>query len=521
MSQQQRGAVAAGHPVTAAAAVEILRDGGNAFDAIIAAHFTACVVEPVLASLGGGGYLLARARDREPEIFDFFVQTPGSNRLEGTPDFYPIQADFGTVTQEFHIGLGSVAVPGSIRGMFEIHRHHGTLPMTRLVQPAVAAARDGVRFNRLQAYIFDIVKPIYSALPATADNYRAEGRQATDPRLVEEGDLLQQPALANAIEALAREGDALFYRGEIAARIARLCRDGGGYLGLADLESYRVLRRQPLAIPYRHGRFFTNSPPASGGLLIAFALQLLEQWRLADFGFGSARHLDLLAGIMAATNQARLELLSGAGDQDDMLSLLDSRHLQAYRQVVRDHARCNRGTTHISVMDAAGNAAAMTVSNGEGCGHLVPGTGIMLNNMLGEEDINPAGFHCWQPGQRMTSMMSPGLLLMDNGIQVALGSGGSNRIRTAILQVISNLVDFGMSPEQAVAAPRVHCENDNLNIEPGFPQSVLEQLASAYPVHHVWQQQNLFFGGVHSVEWDGTRFHGVGDPRRGGVGAVA
>lgn len=501
--------------------MEILEDGGNAFDAIIAAHFAACVVEPVLASLGGGGYLLARAAGSAPLIHDFFVQTPARSCLDGKPDFYPIQADFGTVTQEFHIGLGSVAVPGSIRGMFEIHRQYGTLPMTRLVQPAVSAAREGVRFNRLQAYIFDIVKPIYSALTATADNYRADGRLPADPRLVEEGDLLRQPDLADTIEALAREGDALFYSGEIAVRIARQCREGGGYLDRNDLGNYRVLRRPPLVIPYRDSRFFTNSPPASGGLLIAFALQLLEQWRPADLQFGSVEHLDLLAGVMGATNQARLELLASAGESDEMLALLDSQHLQVYRQVVREHARCNRGTTHISVMDAAGNAAAMTVSNGEGCGHLVPGTGIMLNNMLGEEDINPAGFHCWQPGQRMTSMMSPGLLKLDSGVEAVLGSGGSNRIRTAILQVISNLVDFGMSPEQAVAAPRIHYEGGKLNIEPGLDDRVTDQLAAAYPDHHLWQQRNLFFGGVHSVEWDGSRFHGVGDPRRGGVGYLA
>jgi gamma-glutamyltranspeptidase/glutathione hydrolase len=165
-----KGAAATGHPLTTAAAEEVLREGGNAFDAIIAAHFTACVAEPVLASLGGGGYLLAEPAEGKSRVYDFFAQTP-LNRPAGELDFYPISADFGPTSQEFHIGLGAVATPGSVKGMFAIHRDLGTMPMQRLVQPAVRAAREGVRINSLQAYIFDVVSPIYLATPGAKALY--------------------------------------------------------------------------------------------------------------------------------------------------------------------------------------------------------------------------------------------------------------------------------------------------------------------------------------------------------------
>ena len=221
------GAIACGHPVTAAAAEEILLDGGNAFDAVIAAQLTACVAEPVLASLGGGGFLLAQPAAGPATVYDFFVQTPLVKRAAGEVDFYPIHADFGTTTQEFHIGLGAVATPGMVAGMFEFHRTLATLPMARLATPAVRAAREGVEVNVLQASIFEIVRPIYRAT--------AEARDGYDP--VHERGLLVQADLGDTIEALAREGSELFYPGEVGARLSRLCTEQGGHLTANDLTS--------------------------------------------------------------------------------------------------------------------------------------------------------------------------------------------------------------------------------------------------------------------------------------------
>ena len=500
---RELGAVACGHPVTAAAAEEILLEGGNAFDAVVAAQFAACVCEPVLCSLGGGGFLLAHPRGAPAVVYDFFAQTPGRRRPDADLDFFPIRADFGTTTQEFHIGVGSVAAPGAIRGMFEIHCDLGTLPMERLVVPAVAAARDGVAINELQASIFEIVGPIYRATREATQTYAA----------VEEGALLRQPALAGTLEALARTGPELFYEGEIAAAITDLC-SKEGHLDREDLRAYRVIRRRPIALDYRGSTILTNPPPSSGGILIGFALKLLDAVRIAEFG--TPEHVARLADVMHCTNQARVDVLASTNAAHE----LDPELLARYRTEVLEAPRFHRGTTHISVVDAAGNVAAMTLSNGEGCGSMVPGTGIMLNNMLGEEDINPQGLGAWPVDTRMTSMMAPTLIEEGGDRRLALGSGGSNRIRTAILQVISNLLDFRDDVSRSVDRPRLHFEREVLSAEGDFPGASIATLEDHVGELHRWPDRNLFFGGVHVVEQDGERFHAAGDPRRGGVGKV-
>ena len=244
-------------------------------------------------------------------------------------------------------------------------------------------------------------------------------------------------------------------------------------------------------------------------MLIRFAQQLLMTTEATGMDFGSSDHLLKLALVMEQTNLARSRHGVHEGEWDEAL-------LQQYRDVIRNHPVTARGTTHISVIDGKGNAASLTLSNGEGCGHLLPGTGIMLNNMLGEEDLNPGGFHHWQENVRVSSMMAPSLAI-DNNRLIAIGSGGSNRLRTAILQTLCNMIDFDMPVEKAVAAPRIHYERDRISIEPGFPGESVDALVTAFPEYHLWNEKNLFFGGAHTVLFNGTGFEGAGDPRRGGV----
>ncbi|MGH8501614.1 MAG: gamma-glutamyltransferase family protein [Gammaproteobacteria bacterium] len=506
-----RGVIAAGHELTAQAAEMVLREGGNAFDAIVAAHFAACAAEPVLASLGGGGFLLAKPAGERPLVFDFFVHTPYTKRAPDAIDAREIWIDFGTARQTFHIGRGTCATPGSVKGAFEIQRRLCTMPMRELCAPAIRYAREGVRMNALLAYIAGVVHPIYAGGEAARAIYGGSGPEA---RLVE-GDVVRQPALADTLEALAVEGDDLFYRGEIAQLVAREC-EHGGLLTRADFERYAVELRAPLITDYRDVSIMTNPPPSSGGILIAFALKLLNGLRLRNHPFGSARHLRLLANVMDATQKARVEALLPDGYLDDR-RLLDGRYLELYRRQILGHPRASRGTTHISVIDGRGNVATMSISNGEGCGEIVPGTGIMLNNMLGEDDLSPHGLQAWRAGLRMSSMMAPSLVLRPNGDLIATGSGGSNRIRTAILQVLSNLIDFDMDVEPAVCSPRIHLEGSRLSLEGGLDVEKLDPLLAAFPEHETWPELNLFFGGAHTVMRSGREFRGAGDPRRGGV----
>ncbi len=508
--------VAGGHPATVQAGAEILERGGNAYDAILAAHFAACVAEPVLTSLGGGGFLLAHTAAGADVLYDFFVETPMRCRNLHDVDFRPIHADFGTVQQEFHIGRGAIATPGIVKGLFEVHRDLASLSMPALVAPAVRLAREGITLNALQAYIFDVVRPIYLATPEARRTYGS----TTGDRLPAAGERLCQPAVAETLERLAEEGDELFYRGAIAERIVALCAQGGHLTG-EDLEGYQVHKRTPLQLRYRGAQVLTNPPPSSGGTLIGFALGLLEATEVAALGFGSAAHLELLATVMALTGAARLEHAVGTESAAaGLLRLLEPEALARYREQVRGRRSARRGTTHVSVMDGIGNIASLSVSNGEGCGDLVPGTGIMLNNMLGEEDLNPQGFHRWALRERLTSMMAPSIVLCPDGTAVAIGSGGSNRLRTAILQVLVNLIDFGLPLAEAVDAPRLHVESEQLNVEGGFEPTALCSLLALYPRHRVWEGRNLFFGGTHTVERSAAGFSGAGDPRRGGVAQV-
>lgn len=512
-----KGAVAAGDMQTAHAAAEVLKSGGNAFDAVLAALFASTVAEPVLSSLGGGGFLLAKPAGGNATLYDFFAHTPVRKKSE--VDFRPIVADFGPVSQEFHIGLGAIATPGQVKGAFEVHRDLGSMPMMDIIAPALSLARDGFALSPLQAYIFDLVRLIYAASPECQRQFASP---ADASRLIGAGETLRLPEAADFMEALGREGDDLFYRGEVAAQVALDCEDRGGHLERADFENYRVVKRTPLAVDFEGARILTNPPPSVGGILVGFALDLIRDTGLEKLGFGSFEHLDRLARVMALTNQARVESGLNLHPESGAEHLLDPDFLARYAAEVLGQPASHRGTTHISVIDAKGNAASMTLSNGEGSAYVAPGTGTVFNNMLGEEDINPRGFHQWPEDTRLSSMMAPSLIERPDGLLVALGSGGSNRIRTAVLQVMLDVLEFDVHVNDAVALPRIHFEAGILNVEPGFEDGVAERLKKAFDQTKLWDDRNLFFGGVHAVEYDARSgaLTGGGDPRRGGVALV-
>ena len=492
-----RAGVAAGHKETADTAVSVLRDGGNAFDAAIAAFLTACVAEPVLASLGGGGFLVAKPADGDAEVFDFFTETPLRRPQQDAVDFRPIHADFGTTLQEFHIGMGAVATPGAAAGIFELHKALGRMPMAALVEPAAALARSGIVINDFQAYLLGVVGPIYVASPSARAQFCRDGGDA----LLRSGDRYHPEDFAGFLEALAKEGVALFYEGDVAARIAAM---DGVTIDKDDLARYRVERRRPQRSRIAAHDVFLNPPPAIGGALIDYMLRFLDASGLAPADSGGVRHTRTLVAAMDACNAARMK------------SGIDMHPIEGAKALAEAALPppAYRGTTHISVADADGNLAALTVSNGEGCGHVVPGTGMMLNNMLGEDDLNAAGFFNWPEGIRMSSMMTPGVLASPDGAWTAFGSGGSNRIRTALTQVILNLCLYGLSVGEAVTAPRLHLEGGKLSTEPDIALEGLEWPGET----QVWPAPNMFFGGAHVIRRDaGGTVAGAGDPRRDGV----
>ena len=518
-----RGIVAAGHPETAGAAVAVLREDGNAFDAVLAGMCAAVVVEPVLASLGGGGFLAARPSTGQfagqTIVYDFFVQTPKRRRPRGEVDLRRVVADFGPAQQEFHIGMGAIATPGVIKGLFEAQRDLGRVSIGTIVEPAIGLARRGVPVTAMQAYALRVVRGIVEAGPATRALFASRERPG---ELIGEGELLRLPDLADAIEILAIEGEDLFYRGEMGRLLTRDCESGGGQLSAEDLRDYRVEKRRPLDVELARARVQLNPPPSVGGILVAFGLLLWQALGSFTGRFGSSRHLARLLDVIRATGHARLEFgeaLAGDAASD---TLLDPILITRYRDEILNAPSVARGTTQISVVDAAGSAASLSLSSGEGSGYVLPGTGIVLNNMLGEADLNPRGLHEWPTDTRMASMMTPAIILDAAGGITALGSGGSNRIRTAMLQVLLNLLAFDMRLEEAIAAPRLHVEDEKLSLEPGLPGTNVDPLARIFAEVKRWPGKNMFFGGVHAARRTGTGgLNGAGDERRGGVVGVA
>ena len=472
------GVVAAGHPLTAKAGAQVLREGGNAVDAAVCAVLASFAVESPLTGFGAGGFMMVH-KGEETTLLDFFVAAPGRGGVERGAELVPVQVHFDVETvQTFYVGPVSCGVPGTAAGLEEALRRFGTMPLGELVRPGVHLAREGAPVNPEQAYILDILEPIHARLPGTRELYAPEGRT------LREGELFRFAELAEALERFGAEGAEPFCRGEVAEALSAHVLERGGTLGPADFADYEVVDREPIRASFRGTEVLTNPPPSSGGTLIAYCLGLLEQ-------AGEVSGPEQLVAAMGAANDARGDLLGS--------------------------------TTHISVLDGEGMCANVTCSNGSGSGVLVPGTGVILNNMLGEEDLNPLGFHSIPPGRRVTSMMAPTVVLRDGEIELGLGSAGSNRIRSAILQTIVRVVEQGMGAGEAVRAPRLHFEDGVVQAEPGIDEEALARIeARGIPVLRR-PEINLFFGGTQAVarERDSGKLSGGGDPRRGGSVAVA
>ena len=502
-----KSVIAAGHELTANAAAEILQDGGNAFDAALAGMFVTFVAEAVFSSPGGGGFLMARRAGRDAcALFDFFVETPRQRRSAEEVEFFPIHADFGPAKQEFHIGLGSSAAPGVVPGLFAVHQALGTLPMKRLVAPAVRTARAGFPLNEFQAYLFTVIAPILTASESVARIFAPGGK------LMQAGETFRNEELAQTLEWLAEDGARLFLDGDVGKAIVAQSASLGGNLTYDDLKRYRVELREPFYWRHAGAQVSLNPPPAASGALIAFGLAYLET--VAETG-GTLDAL-ALARAMQATNEAR------ATHGEGLAARLAGGSLAKELREAKAHPQAYRGTTHVSVVDSQGNAAAVSLSNGEGNGYIVGDFGFMLNNMLGEEDLASGGLDAWREGVRLSSMMAPTIILQPDGTVTALGTGGSNRIRTAILQVAVNLLDHGMSLEDAVEAPRFHVERDGtVSFEPGLPDAAEGRFRALGDRAHAWPARNLFFGGVHAARRNAKgSVEGAGDPRRQGVAAI-
>ncbi|MFD5830420.1 gamma-glutamyltransferase [Lentzea sp. NPDC060358] len=408
-----RGAIAAGHPLTAQAGAAMLRAGGNAVDAAVAAMLTSCVTEPLLTGLGAAGYMMIAPAGETPVLLDFSAEAPGRGRAGDRAPLDPITVHFGDADQEFHVGPSSVAAYGLPAGAAKAATY-GRAPLAELVSAAAAYARKGHRVNGYQAYVTSLLLPLARSIGLNA---------------LREGELLVQHEVAEALDRLGHDGAEPFYTGDIAAAIVDEISAHGGDLTRTDLRSYAVAERAPLHARHRGRDVHTNPPPAMGGTLLTQMLEALPD------------------------NPSQQDLVRAMATPKTHLNRLGS-------------------TTHISVLDAEGTACSVTTTNGAGSGIAI--AGVHLNNMMGEEDLSPGGFFSHLPGDRLPSMMAPTVVTRDAGAELVLGSAGSSRICGAILQVLVNVLDRGMPAQQAVDAPRMHLGGDRLHVEPGIrPGSAL------------------------------------------------
>lgn len=458
-------------------------------DAAVAAAFAATVCEPGLASLGGGGFLLVDDQD-ESVVYDFFVDAPGQGRA---PDAHPphmerIVIGFAATDQAFHAGLGSVAVPGTLDGLLDAHRAQGRLPLAEVIAPARAYAADGFELEPMQEVVFRLLSGIISLSRECRATYFPDGDR---PRA---GDIVTNRRLAEVLEGIGAGQITRFADLPGMDDLLESMRGAGAALTRADVDAYTTHHRAPLLVSHNDAELLTNPAPALGGPILAAATVLLS-------GSGEA-----------------------VGEDPEGVARVVEALREATRQEKAAHsagtAIARKGTTHVSVADSDGMAASLTQSNGSCSGIMVPGTGIHLNNVMGEEDLHPAGLHHASPGERISSMMAPSVLHLKDGSRVALGSGGSERIRSALLTVIVGLADRGLSISDAVRQPRLHWDGRIIQAEPGLRQSTLTRLRQIAPVAE-WSEPDLFFGGVHVVRRaaDGTT-EAVGDARRGGSSVV-
>jgi gamma-glutamyltranspeptidase / glutathione hydrolase len=504
---KRHGVVAAGDPQTARAGTRIFEAGGNAVDAAVAAGFAAFVCELPLCSPLGGGAMLLSGVDGATHALDLFARGPGLGGARPAElDFVDVEVSFGAATQVFHVGRASAAVPLALPGLLEAHRRWGSLPLSEIVAPAVELGKKGYVLGPGVAFVFQILTPIVERTPECRKLF------SDGDAIAKTGARLDNPDLASALEDIGKNPARV---DELYAALAReLGPAEGGLITEQDVRTARLADLEPVTTRHAGYELFTMPGPSTGGVLVALGLRLLEgvgttQFLSSEHLLAIARCQEILLGVRDEHFDERCR------DPAEARALLDESRIAELR------GNPLGSTTHISVLDDAGAAVSLTLTNGEGNGHVLSGTGMVVNNLLGEEDIHPHGFHLDPPGRALATMMAPTILRRGDE-RLALGSGGSNRLRNAILQVLVGMVEHGVDAERAVSAPRLHLEGTKLSFEStGLEPSVAQALGAAYPNPVIFDAPNLYFGGVHVARGRDERFDGAGDPRRGGaVGLV-
>ena len=524
--QEASFAASAGTHYAAEAAVEVYRAGGNAADAAVAAAAAVAVTEPLMSSIGGGGFALVRMpagdahevvrRDTPDgeiggaELIDYYDCMPGkglppsSFGAGGSPT--TVMLKYGAGVKSI-VGAASCAVPGSLRGWELLLRRHGRLTLRGALDPAVRLAREGFRVPKTSGMWFEVSEEVLNLTDETRKNFYTGGRTYhTDEEI-------RFPELADTLEVVGEEGADLFYRGELGRWISSYILGEGGIITEEDLGTYEAIVREPLSFTYEDRTVHTNGPPSAGGATLAQMMRVVSGYGLT--ALPDIDHAQILAGAMKYALEDRDRAYTNIAENASVAERLTS---EEYVRAQRTRIFGSPHTSHLSCVDESGLAVSITASMGYGSGIVIPGTGIPMGNTLGEPELNPKGFHALNPGERLISNMSPTILTSPDGDLISLGSPGASRIPTAIMQTLVNVVDLGLPLEAAVYTPRLHAEGDLLAYEAGAKKPDL----STFERILAYDGPSMFFGGVNAVRRtpEGL-FEAAADPRRSGGVAFA
>ena len=509
--------VAAPNVMATAAATALAEAGGTAVDAAIAATLVAMVTEPGVVSLGGGAFVTVGPPGADAVTIDGNVEMPGRSASadrfgQGVRTITTTYGGGLTTT----VGHGSVATPGALAALDLAHRKYGRAPWALVVEPSVQAARSGSPLGSAAAsYLALVHELIFGADPAShAAVHHPDGRPLVA------GDLVQVADLAETLAAIAAQGAEAFYRGDLARAMVDDMASNGGLVGADDLAAYEPIVRPTLSVDLDGWHLSTNPPPAIGGAVLGAMLLLLTD---RPVGRWTPDERARVAVIMAAVLGERTRRLDTADDRVAAAELL----IAEVRQAGPGWLRTSPSTAHVSAVDGDGLSCAITTSAGYGSGVMTPGTGVWLNNCLGEPELNRPGLHLWPPGTRLPSNMAPTVGRHADGSALAIGSPGADRITSALMQVLAGLAG-GQPLQDAVDAPRVHARLDAegrlaLDAEEDAMDGLVDALARtgvSFPVRPMGAG-SMYFGGVGVVLQDRSGFlRAAGDTRREGAVAV-
>ncbi len=502
-----RVATATSSTIAAEAAAQVADDGGNAVDCAIAAALVAMNTEPGVCALAGGAFVTIWPAESDPLTIDGNVAVPGYAGTDKPLQEIAVDMEYGGGVRTL-VGAPSVAVPGALAALELAATRYGEIAWSQIVKPAIDCARSGFPLSTASHYYLEYSGQ--SIFGRSADGHRALHDSADTLRTA--GERIIVPHLADTLDEIARTGSESFYRGEIAAAIANHVQAAGGRLCRDDLSRYTAIPRPCLRSTLADWHIASNPPPAVGGTMLS---ALISGFRDSTAGRWDEQSLLKIIRLQRSALGYRRNKLDRSDDIEaacnEFLALLDDLAIPGSWQ--------SASTVHTSAVDSAGNACAITASAGYGSGEMPAGTGLWLNNCLGELELNRRGFDAGPPGRRLPSNMTPGAARRKDSV-LAFGSPGADRITTALQQFLVNFMYRGMPLRDAVDAPRVHVEvgeeNDRLAAEPSLDLPSQSMPVTRYP------GLNMYFGGVGAALYSATEgFDIAADPRRAGGTSIA